>query len=475
MSLTNLEISKAKFDGDFRVLEQRDLELLGLSRASLLSEASTLVPKEFDSEKNIDILPVVFNVAVVNKFNANHDGIDTESAANILKQFIHKPINIEHIKTYIVGHIVNASFSDKQPDFEEQDIDKFKGRTSPFYITLAGFIYKNIYPELAEALIHNSDPESEYYKMFASSWEISFSDYRIAIGSELLENCEVLNKKEHSESFVKYIDVLKSKGGSGFSDKGQVSRLLGGEMYPLGCAFAENPAAEVSGVYTLASLVDEEYSKKNSLSNKNNKDLGVTNSDEENSEFMTDEQFKQFMEAITSAKAGESQASKDIAEKFEAVLSAQGEWKSKAEKAEEKLTQLEAKAKESADELSKANEKLTQLESDLKVKEDSDRYNSRMSTISEAYELSEAEEKIVADEVRSVGDADSDFKAYLDKVSVVFAHRNKEAIASQKEGEGEKEIETKEDSNASVINNNGEHTEEKSLIESLRESGLETE
>ena len=56
--------SIAKFNGSFRVLESRDLELLGLSKDSLISEASSLIPKEFSAKKNIDILPVVFNVGV---------------------------------------------------------------------------------------------------------------------------------------------------------------------------------------------------------------------------------------------------------------------------------------------------------------------------------------------------------------------------------------------------------------------------
>ena len=188
MKLTDLEVSKAKFIGDFRVLESKDLDLLGYSKASLLSEASSLIPAEFNADKNIDILPVVFDVAVVNKFNANHDGIDSKGASEILKQFIHKPINIEHIKPYIVGHIVNASFSDKQPDFEENDIAEFEGRNTPYYITLAGFIYRHIYPDLAEALIKNRDPESEYYQLYSSSWEISLSDYKIEAGYVLISH-----------------------------------------------------------------------------------------------------------------------------------------------------------------------------------------------------------------------------------------------------------------------------------------------
>jgi len=494
MQLNNLEVSKAKFTGDFRVLESKDLDLLGFSKASLLSEASSLIPAEFNADKNIDILPVVFNVAVVNKFNANHDGIDSKGAAEILKQFIHKPINIEHIKPYIIGHIVNASFSDKQPDYEENDIAEFEGRNTPFYITLAGFIYRHVYPDLAEALILNSNPESEYYQMYSSSWEISFSDYKIATGSDLVSDCKIYSRDENPESFAKCVDKLKQNGGTGFSEEGQVSRLLGGKMFPLGCAFTENPAADVSGIYTLSSLLGddeeddddnemEEDDSKESTCNKNIQDeekTSVTNNDEFN--FMTDEQFKLFMEAIANSKGGESKASAEVAKQFEAVLIEHGtEWKSKAEKAEETLAALKEDSEKTAKELSEATEKLVALEADLKVKEAADRLNARINTISSAYELTEDEEKIVVDDVRAIGESDEDFNKYLAKAKVVFAHRDRVAIAAKSENKTEDkqektdELETEGESKASVTNNNGDQANEKSLIDQLRETGLELE
>lgn len=499
-NLKNLEESRSKFIGDFRVLEQKDMSLLGLSQASLLSKASSLIPSEFDASKNIDILPIVFNVAVVNKFNANHDGIDTEGAIQILKQFINKPINIEHIKPYIVGHIVNASFSDKQPDFEENDISEFEGRTTPFYITLAGFIYKNIYPELARALIENSDPESEYYQNYASSWEISFSDYKIGVGSEMISECKIYDRESTPEEFASYVEDLRNHNGSGFSKAGQVSRILSGDKYPLGCALTENPAADVKGTYCLSSLIEEHKDEQEdeedygemiddprenfAFDKKNNKneENRVKLSDKENIDFMTDEQFKAFMEAITEAKGGESKASKEIAKQFEDILSAQGtEWKSKAETAEIELKTLKEESAANAAQLAEANEKLEEIKADLSVKESADRFNARMSSVSEAYELSEAEEAIVSDEVRALGEAEADFTKYLAKAAVVFAHRNKETLAAAKNKEGEEkeekneDLETEESKAAKILNNSGEGSDKESLIDSLRKSGLELE
>ena len=81
-----------------------------LSRASL-DKLQPLIPKAIDFEKNIDLLGVAFNAAVVNRFNKNDDGIDTGTAVAIKDYFVNKPTNIEHQKEKVVGHIVSSAFS----------------------------------------------------------------------------------------------------------------------------------------------------------------------------------------------------------------------------------------------------------------------------------------------------------------------------------------------------------------------------
>ena len=87
-----------------------DQDNLQISQASLDS-LKTLMPESIDLDKNIDLVGVAFNAAVVNKFNRNHDGIGTDTALAVKDYFVHKPTNIEHKKQRIVGHIVSAAFS----------------------------------------------------------------------------------------------------------------------------------------------------------------------------------------------------------------------------------------------------------------------------------------------------------------------------------------------------------------------------
>ena len=95
---------------DSVVFASSDIEESNISKASLES-LRPLIPKDINLDRNIDLLGVAFNAAVVNKFNKNGDGIDSEAAVAIKDYFVHKPTNIEHDRDKIVGHIVSAGFS----------------------------------------------------------------------------------------------------------------------------------------------------------------------------------------------------------------------------------------------------------------------------------------------------------------------------------------------------------------------------
>jgi len=519
----NNETYTATLYGSIKPASYDELEKLGLSKASLLSEAKSLIPKEVDIEKNIDLLPVVFNLAVVNKFNENGEGIGALTAARVIKQFIHKPINIEHMKDKIVGHIINASFSDKQPDFEENEILDFLERKDPFYITAAAVIYRHVYPELAEALVKASDPESPSYQAYSSSWEIAFGSFDIAVGDEELQKCSLIYKGE--ESFADYMQKLKRFNGSGACQDGPVNLLIKGEnVYPVGAALTMNPAADVEGVYTLESLVDDEdeddneseetdemqeESEENYASNeefssfsKNSENTCVNIKKFRDFFSMTDEQFKKLetliANAISSEEGQESNAS--VTKQFADALKEAGtEWKSKAEIAEAKQKELEKDLQEAKASFETVTTELTQIKNDLAVQSAAALFNSRVKAIEDSFELSEAELKIVVDEVKGLDAEEASFEGYLAKAQVLFADKSKEGKESREEAkrlaieeaaktlieskasktevtetpEENKELETEQESTASIPN--GTSTEPESLIQRIRKSGLEVE
>ncbi len=234
---------KTKFDNIVTASLNFDKNIL-LSQASL-EPLKSIIPSSVNLEKNVDLVGAAFNAAVVNRFNKNGDGIDTNTAIAFKKYFIHKPTNIEHKKQRVVGHIVNSAFSSygENKILSDEDV---KDTLNPFNIALAAVVYKTVDRDFADALMDSNDPQSALYEKISASWEIGFNEYFVAVGSLDLKQAEIITKKEQIDEFKKY---LKGFDGPGFMNDGTpVYRLVTGRIYPLGIGFTTNPAADVQGV-----------------------------------------------------------------------------------------------------------------------------------------------------------------------------------------------------------------------------------
>jgi len=125
-----------------------------------LSLASIANLKKFlpdiDTDKNIDLLPIAFDACVVNRVNKNGDVINSMTASEMLKNFINKPINIEHDRSRVIGCILTANFSKfgNNESLAELDVKDIKG---PFYITLGGVMWKIINPQLANLIEESNE------------------------------------------------------------------------------------------------------------------------------------------------------------------------------------------------------------------------------------------------------------------------------------------------------------------------------
>ena len=119
-----------------------DQKNIKISKASM-DDLKTLMPDSINLDKNIDLVGVAFNAAVVNKFNKNHDGISTDTALAVKDYFVHKPTNIEHKKQRIVGHIVSAGFSSYGDNeiLTDEDLANYE---DPFNIALGAVVYRMV-------------------------------------------------------------------------------------------------------------------------------------------------------------------------------------------------------------------------------------------------------------------------------------------------------------------------------------------
>ena len=248
----------AKFDFEIKACEE--ISGINVSKANI-ENLRELIPTSVDLEKNIDLMGVAFNAAVVNEFNKNGDGIDTKTAIDSVQQFIHKPTNIEHNKKKVVGHIVNAGFSDYSDSSILINVDE--NEKDAFNIALGAVVYKTVDKEFFEILEKSTDPKNKMHNTVSASWEIGFSEYKIAVGSKNLKDAEIISDPDQVREMK---GMLRAFGGKGKTEDGRpVYRLITGQVYPLGIGFTMKPAANVKGVISQEHKLDE---PKNENSNK---------------------------------------------------------------------------------------------------------------------------------------------------------------------------------------------------------------
>jgi hypothetical protein len=217
-----------------------------ISKASLKNLRS-LLPQDIDFSQNIDLLGVAFNAAVVNQFNKNDDGIDAALATQIVRNFNHKPTNIEHDKEKIVGHIINAGFSEYGGSNKIISIEEAPEIKDPFNIALGAVVYKHVNKDFVNLIERSVDELDTLHEAISASWEIGFSEYDILVGSKNMKDAERIDPKHFND--IK--PMLKAYGGTGsMKDGTKVYRLLKGEIFPLGIGFTTKPAADVKGLYS---------------------------------------------------------------------------------------------------------------------------------------------------------------------------------------------------------------------------------
>lgn len=436
-----------------------------ISDASL-DKLRGLIPSSIDLKKNIDLVGVAFNAAVVNRFNKNDDAIDTRTAVSIKDYFINKPTNIEHQKQKVVGHIVSAAFSEfgKNKIIEDSEAAKLD---SPFNIALGAVVYRTVNPQFAEAL--DMAEEEGWEDIISASWELGFNKYSIAMGdSEDLDELEIITKASQIEEFKPY---LKAYGGKGVTDDGvSVKRLVAGEIYPLGIAFTTNPAADVEGIYVsnegdqIAQLEEDDAAATGEMVCFNDicfvrtlidleekiSHSSQSNVNQHNRQAMDNQDIIQKLEELLQrhTESTEDKAAVTTEEAvasvsqfvFDAIRQKSDEYVEEKEKALAEKTQLqetkdelEASVHELKEKLDATESQLGELQEEKLDRQDKERFNQRMALIDSEYELDDEDLVVIASQVNDLTEADEAFETYQKEFAVIWKHKNKEAVAALKE------------------------------------------
>jgi hypothetical protein len=399
-------------------------------------------------------LPIAFNSFTPNRANKNDDVLDTETSLAIYKKFINHPINIEHKRHNIVGVILTAGLSEFGTDkpLTEEEV---KGKNTPFNVTLGGILWRVVNNELAEFVEDSNDPSSENYLGVSASWELGFTDYKLVTlpnGQKNIENGEIFASEE---DINKYKDHLRALGGDGLLDGKRLYRMPCGEVSPLGIGLTEKPAADVKGVAT--TLEKEEDSELENKAKENTEILNNNSNFENNisqaSKTIVNTERKPAMKInsiadITDENLKEATASV-IAEVISTHLTSKSkEWESEktkleseASKAAEDYTKLKEEYEKVTKSLESVQATINALNAEKEEREKVEKFNVRMSEISEAYNLDDEVRAALVEEIKSLA-SDEDFTKWKKRASVLlkgFA-KTKEIVK-----------ETEKESTASVV------------------------
>ena len=430
-----------------------------ISKASL-DELKKLSPN-INFEDNPDLLGVSFNLAVPNMVNHNGDGISGATAAKIAKRFVNKYLNIEHNKKRVIGHITNYGFN-RLSDNVAMTEEEASKTLDPFYLSVAGVVYKTVDSSFTSLMIRNSDPADSFRNSISASWEIGFSSYYLAVGGDNLKEADIITDPETVAEYSKY---LKSRGGNGrMQDGTAINRVIVGEIYPLGGGFTTNPAAQVNGVVAFDSKVsvslrdsEDEASeeepqdlemqdsskdyrhevmaflmnkKSNSISQiKNVKNINNMDLEKLIAELKSALLEKKFgEEAVASMTSQFTEAIKQKDTEYRDSIAAEKNAKEQAQKLYEQtvasVEEIKASLAAAQDELNKIKEQKTQEEAFARL-------NNRMAELDASYELSDEDRKVIMGEIQNVDSTEEAFASYKDKFSVMMKHKNKETIKAQ--------------------------------------------
>lgn len=424
---------------------------LNMSEASK-NELSSYVPW-VDYTRSTDLLGVAFDNAVVNVFNKNGDGIDTAGAIKMRPTLSHKPINLEHDRSTIVGHILDGSFTEIEFSkyINEKDLTLEDGSytLSPFHITLGGILYKIAIKELTQILLDIQNGKQTDF-VIASSWEVGFDKFYAAVGSNRLDQCRIIKDEAEIEKLAPY---MRCFGGKGFTQDGEpVNRLISadGEILFLGAGLTKYPAANVGQVYVFDYTQVIEEKIPTSISHLN-KDGVISNRTEQN---MNKEEISTLIkEALASVAssgnlqeslAGATSTIADAIVESNKVFVAQKEEAEKKEKEaleqvkaqEERIASLEQKAAQTEEAFKASQEKLQKFEDEAKAALAKELFDSRMASLDSKFKLEDADRQILASKVSAIV-SDEDFADFEKSLEVLMSAKliskitEAEAIASQ--------------------------------------------
>lgn len=466
-----------------------------------LEDLKDVLPPGLDIAGNPDLVFNSFNAVVVNRINGNDDGIRTDAALAIASKFIHKPLDLEHNRKFIVGSIISQGYSEFLTN-KTLSAAQIKDYNKPFNITLGGVVWSIFNPDFADELVESSDETSPKYETISASWEIGFNDYQIALGSKDLGEAELITDSKQIEEFTKFLRV--SQGSGKTNDGVPVYRVITGEALPLGVGYTTTPAAEVKGIIVagkensstikanvielsedaiikfgessikgsdiienFSALVQIAAKEKNQQSEKNNSQVGnvvVNNNSNMKFQKLDDITEDLFKDEAVAAKV-QNFLGKFVNDQIDEVstkYAEQLETKEKEAKAEKEASEkAKQEAAEAVAEVTKVREELKKEQDARAAQKAEADFNNRMSDLDSKFDLEDKDRSFIAADIKGLDD--EMYAKWVEKFEVFAAKKKKdpEFLKKQAEEKAKKEKESK--ASAEDLLNKAKENETKTL------------
>jgi len=215
--------------------------------ASLKEAASSVINLPKDGEKQPDLL--YFSAIFVSSGeNLNHAYFLPTELLMAEGTIINKALDVEHNESEVVGHIYERAFMDMEGN--KLEIADLKTEASldkkNIHVAIAGIMYKNRFPNLAEEIANNK---------WRVSMEAYYQDFDVKIGDLIIsrQEAESLGLTSSEEGvFGRLTNVIKN--GTKIAE-GALTRVLRGIVFS-GCGIVKNPANPPSVILETAKNKD---------------------------------------------------------------------------------------------------------------------------------------------------------------------------------------------------------------------------
>lgn len=240
----------SRFTTSARIVSPSDQDRF-VAKASIAS-LKGLLPAGINPESNPDLLYFAADGAVAGMVNKNGDSITAETALAVNHTAKHKFISTEHDRETVCGFILDTGFS-RFGSSEPVTPEEVVALKEPFNMSVVGALWKVINPMISKYLTINGDAVGS--EALSLSWEIAFDRYHIAVGSKNLFDAKIIASED--PNFGAYEKLLVSNGGNGRAPNGEpVFRVITGSPIILGYSVVGNPAAEVKGILPITKAAE---------------------------------------------------------------------------------------------------------------------------------------------------------------------------------------------------------------------------